>query len=478
MSIAGDLTSGGLVYCHAMDDTGRVLSRAHELAAGFLATLEDRPVWPRATFEKMLSAFDEPLADDGRDPVEVVEQLAAAADRGLAGTTGPRFFGFVIGGVLPVARGAEVLTGVWDQNAGINSLTPAAAAAEVVAGRWVVDALGLPAGTSVGFVTGGMMANYSCLSAARHAVLARAGWDVAQRGLFDAPRVRVVVGRYRHDTVDRAVRYLGLGQESVVEVDTDDQGRISVAALEAALGAGVGPAIVCLGAGEVHTGAFDDFPAAIAVAHEHDAWVHVDGAFGLWAAASPSYRHLTVGMADADSWATDAHKTLNVPYDSGLALVRDPAALAAGFGVEADYLIGDASDPMSRTPEFSRRARGFAVWAVLRSLGRNGLAALVDGLCTNAAMLAKGFDGIDEVEVVNDVVFTQVMFRLSSDERTAEAGRRLLADGTCVVTPAVWHGRSVQRCSVSNWSTTERDVDLTVDAVRRIVEQLTSPSRR
>ena len=245
-------------------------------------------------------------------------------------------------------------------------------------------------------------------------------------------------------------------------------------ALEATLAAGDGPTIVSLGAGEVHSGAFDDFAAAIPVARRYDAWIHVDGAFGLWAAASPSYRHLTAGMEAADSWATDAHKTLNVPYDSGLALVRDPAKLAAGFHVVADYLIGAAGDPMERTPEFSRRARGFPVWAAMRSLGRDGLAVLVDRLCSHATALANGFDAIDEVEVVNDVVFTQVMFRLSTDERTAELGRRLLADGTCVVTPAVWGGRAVQRCAVSNWSTTEADVAATVDAVRRLVAGLPS----
>jgi glutamate/tyrosine decarboxylase-like PLP-dependent enzyme len=454
------------------DDDVRALRAAQRIAEEFLAGLDERPVWPRATFDEMLAAFDGALPDEGADPVAVVEELAATADVGLSGNVGPRFFGFVIGGALPAARGADLLTGVWDQNAGINSLTPAAAAVEVVAGRWAVDALGLPAGSTVGFVTGGMMANYSCLSAARHSVLAQAGWDVAARGLFEAPRVRVVVGRYRHDTVDRAVRYLGLGQDSVVEVDTDGEGRVSTSSLEAALAAGEGPAIVCLQAGEVHTGAFDDFAAAVPVARRYDAWVHVDGAFGLWAAASPSYRHLTLGLDAADSWATDAHKTLNVPYDSGLAIVRDPTALAAGFGVEADYLIGAAGDPMERVPEFSRRARGFAVWAALRSLGRHGVAALVDRLCATAGMLAKGFEEIDEVEVVNDVVFTQVMFRLATDERTSEAGRRLLADGTCVVTPAVWHGRAVQRCAVSNWSTTEADVARTVDAVRRVVAGL------
>ncbi|HET9996824.1 MAG TPA: pyridoxal-dependent decarboxylase [Nocardioides sp.] len=455
-----------------MDETGRVLSRAEELAQEFLTGLGSRPVWPRATFEEMLAVFDGPLPESGADPLAVVEELARNAEAGLVGTAGPRFFGFVIGGSMPAALGADVLTSTWDQNAGLNSLTPAAAAVEVAAGRWVVEALGLPVGSAVGLVTGGMMANYSCLSAARHAVLAGVGWDVSARGLFEAPRVRVVVGRYRHDTIDRAVRYLGLGQEAVIEVDTDDEGRISVDALESTLAAGQGPVIVCLGAGEVHSGAFDDFARAIPVARRHDAWVHVDGAFGLWAAASPSYRHLTLGMADADSWATDAHKTLNVPYDSGLAIVRDPAALSAGFGVVADYLIGAAGDPMARTPEFSRRARGFAVWAALRSLGRDGLAVLVDRLCATASMLAKGFEEVDEVEIVNDVVFTQVMFRLSSDERTAELGRRLLTDGTCVVTPALWRGRAVQRCSVSNWSTSETDVAVTVAAVRRVVAAL------
>ena len=303
-------------------------------------------------------------------------------------------------------------------------------------------------------------------------MLDRDGWDVAARGLFEAPRVRVVVGRHRHDTIDRAVRYLGLGQDSVVEVDTDGEGRISVTSLESVLASGDGPTIVCLQAGEVHSGAFDDFAAAIPVARRYDAWVHVDGAFGLWAAAVAVVRALTAGMADADSWATDAHKTLNVPYDSGLAIVRDPAALVAGFGVEADYLIGAAGDPMERVPEFSRRARGFAVWAALRSLGRDGLTDLVDRLCARPLVLAKGFEEVDEVEVVNDVVFTQVMFRLSTDERTAELGRRLLADGTCVVTPAVWGGRAVQRCAVSNWSTSEADVAATVDAVRRVVAGL------
>jgi glutamate/tyrosine decarboxylase-like PLP-dependent enzyme len=295
---------------------------------------------------------------------------------------------------------------------------------------------------------------------------------VNARGLFDAPRVRVVVGQDRHDTVDRAVRYLGLGQDAVREVASDSRGRIDPPALAAVLEAETGPAIVCLQAGEVHTGDFDPFVAAIPVARGHDAWVHVDGAFGLWAAASPAYRHLTEGISEADSWATDAHKTLNVPYDCGVALVRDPAALVSGFGVETDYLIGGAGDPMERVPEFSRRARGFPVWAALRSLGRAGLADLVTGLARAAADIADGLREIPGIEVVNDVVFTQAMFAAGDDEQTAELGRRLLADGTIVVTPAHWRGRAVQRCSVSNWLTGPDDIARTIDAVRRMAADL------
>jgi glutamate/tyrosine decarboxylase-like PLP-dependent enzyme len=314
-----------------------------------------------------------------------------------------------------------------------------------------------------------MMANYTCLAAARHEVLRRAGWDVNQRGLVGAPPIRVVVGEDRHDTIDRAVRYLGLGQDAVHPVSADDQGRVDPTALAAALDEGSGPVVVCLQAGQVHTGDFDPFTEAIPVARAHDAWVHVDGAFGLWAAASPRLRGLTAGMEQADSWATDAHKTLNVPYDCGVALVRDPAALMAGFGVEADYLIGSTGDPMQRVPEFSRRARGFPVWAALRSLGRAGLAELVETLGERATQMAAGLAAIDGVEVLNDVVFTQVLTAFGDDQRTAEVGRRLLAEGTAVFTPATWRGRSAQRCSVSSWATTEADVERTVDAVRRVV---------
>jgi glutamate/tyrosine decarboxylase-like PLP-dependent enzyme len=454
------------------DERRRALDRAYELATGFLETLDHRPVWPPATYEEMLTAFGGELPDTGSDPVEVLEDLARRASPGISGIAGGRFFGFVIGGELPAALGADWLTSVWDQNAGLNSVAPAAAAAEIVAGQWIVEALGLPRGTAVGLATGAMMANYTCLSAARHAMLGRTGWDVNARGLFNAPRIRVFVGADRHDTIDRAVRFLGLGQDAVHVVPSDSEGRLETGALAKALESGTGPAVVCLQAGEVHTGAFDPFAEAIQVARAHDAWVHVDGAFGLWAAASPSLRHLTNGVAQADSWATDAHKTLNVPYDCGVAMVRDPSALVAGFGVEADYLIGTPGDPIERVPELSRRARGFPVWAALQSLGREGLAALVEQLCARATQMAAGLAQIPGVTVVNDVAYTQVLSSFGDDARTAEVGRRLLSEGTAVFTPATWHGQAVQRCSVSSWATTPGDVDKTIEAVRRVVADL------
>jgi glutamate/tyrosine decarboxylase-like PLP-dependent enzyme len=446
------------------------LEAAHRHAARFLAALPDRPVWPTATYDEMLAALGGELPDEGTDPATVVADLAEAADPGLVSIPGGRFFGFVIGGSLPAALGADWLTSAWDQNASLSTLTPAAAAAETVAATWLLQLLGLPNTSSVGFVTGGMMANFTCLAAARNEVLRRAGWNVTARGLFGAPTVPVVVGRHRHDTLDRALRYLGFGEQHIIPVEADAEGRIIPAALDGALRGSSGPVIVCLQAGEVHTGAFDPFVEAIRVARGYDAWVHVDGAFGLWAAASASTRHLVEGVADADSWATDAHKTLNVPYDSGLAIVADRQAMDAVFGLHADYLIHAVADPSERTPELSRRARGFAVLAVLRSLGRSGVDALVAGLCANAVRMADGLRGLG-AEVCNDVCFTQVLARFGDDAATVDLGRRLLADGTAVFTPGTWHERAVQRCSMSNWSTTTDDVDRTLAAIGRLMRR-------
>jgi len=455
-----------------MDDRTGPLDAAHAQARRFLEGLDTRPVWPTASYEEMLDALGGPLPENGQDATDVVETLARSAGPGLAGIAGGRFFGFVIGGALPAALGADWLTSTWDQNGAMTSLTPAAAAAERTAGRWIVEALGLPTGTAAGLVTGGLMANFTGLAAARHRVLGEVGWDVAQRGLAGSPPIRLVVGEHRHDTVDLAARYLGLGRDAFVLVGADDQGRMRPDALRTALRSGAGPTIVCLQAGEVHTGAFDPFDALIPLARDAGAWVHVDGAFGLWAAATPRLAWLTAGIEDADSWATDAHKTLNVPYDCGVALVRDPADLVAAFAIDADYIPGSGEDPMNLVPEFSRRARGFPVWAALRSLGRSGLARLVETLAARAASFAEQLARLPGVEIVNEVDYTQVMLRLKDDALTVEAGRQILAEGTAVLTPAQWEGRAVLRCSVSSWATTEDDVAQTVAAVERVLADL------
>ncbi len=380
-----------------------------------------------------------------------------------------RFFGFVIGGTHPAALAADWLVSAWDQNCGLRQVTPAHSAVEDVTSAWLLDLLGLPDESAVGFVTGATMANFTGLAAGRDAVLRRAGWDVAQRGLNGGPRVRVIVGAERHDTVDLSLRYLGLGSPETVQVD--EQGRLRADALQSALSSGTGePTIVVLQAGNVHSGAFDPFTEAITAAHDHGAWVHVDGAFGLWAAASPSYRRLVAGFEAADSWATDAHKTLNVPYDTGLVVVRDAAALRAAMGMHGAYLIHDElGEPFDKVPELSRRGRAFPVWAVLRSLGRSGVAELVERLCRHASTFAAGLGEIEGATLLNDVVFTQVCATFGSDSRTQEVVRRLLADGTAWMTGSTWHDQSVLRISVSNWSTTENDVERSLDAVRQAV---------
>ncbi|GAT73212.1 pyridoxal-dependent decarboxylase [Microbacterium sp. HM58-2] len=452
-----------------MDDRERALDAAHRRATEFLGTLDDRPVWPRASLDDMMSVFGGPLPDEGADPAEVIHGIASQADPGLVAIPGGRFFGFVIGATHPAALAADWLVSAWDQNSGSSVLTPATVALERVAGQWMLDLLGLPPTASVGFVTGGQIANFTCLGAARTAVLARSGWDLAERGMRDAPRVRVVVGADRHASVDRAARFLGFGRAELVIIDSDDQGRMRPDALAAALADGTGPLIVCLQAGEVHTGAFDDFRTLVPLAHEHDAWVHVDGAFGLWAAASGSLSRLTAGMEAADSWATDAHKTLNVPYDCGMAIVRDPADSIAAFRTGGDYLVYSGLDPWDVTPELSRRARGVPAWAALRSLGRSGVESLIDRLHANAVAMASGLSMIAGIEVLNDVDYTQVMFRAVTDEATRALGAEILEEGTAVVTGAEWRGRAALRCSMSSWATTPGDIERTIAAIRGLV---------
>jgi len=449
-----------------MPDRDIALARAASYATQWLDSLGTRPVPPRASVAEVAAALGTALPDGPTPAPEVIDLLASACEPGLTAMPSGRFYGFVIGGTHPAALAADWLVSAWDQNAGLGRPTPAVAAVEDVAKGWLLDLLGLPAGSGVGFVTGATMSNFTCLAAARDATARNAGWDVAAAGLTGAPRVRVLVGAERHDTVDLALRYLGLGAPEPVAAD--DQGRIDPAELEATLAAGPsGPAIVVLQAGNVHSGAFDPFGPAIEAAHRYGAWVHIDGAFGLFAAASPRTRHLVAGYEAADSWTTDAHKTLNVPYDCGIAIVRDRDALRAAMGTRGDYLIRDAAgDPFEFVPEVSRRGRGVTVWAVLRALGRSGLADLVDGYCRHAANFAAGVAGIDGGRVENDVVFTQVCASFGSDERTAEVTSRLLADGTAWMSGSRWRGKTVLRISVSNWSTTDDDVRRSLESLR------------
>lgn len=452
-----------------MDERTRALDAAHRAAADFLGTLPDRPVWPRATLDEMIEVFGGTLPEQGLDAEVLVSDLAAKADPGLVAIPGGRFFGFVIGGTLPAALAADWLVSAWDQNSGSSLLTPTTVALERVAGQWILELLGLPSGASVGYVTGAQVSNYACLAVARRAMLERLGWNLGKSGARYAPELRLVVGEHRHASVDRAARLLGIGSDEFAIVAADAEGRMLPDALAATLAdIESGHAIVCLQAGEVHSGAFDPFTQLVPLAREHGAWVHVDGAFGLWAAASPALRPLTAGAEQADSWTTDAHKTLNVPYDCGMAIVRDPADSIAMFRTGGDYLVYTGLDPWDVTPELSRRARGVPVWAALRSLGRSGVASLVDRLHGNALAMAAGLAGIPAITVANEVPYTQVMFRLDDDDATRALGAAILAEGTAVVTGADWGGHAVLRCSMSSWATTSDDIEQTLDAIRRL----------
>lgn len=443
------------------------LERAATRARRWLASLPERPIPPSLDADAVLQRLGAALPDGATDPADVIDLLADSVEPGLMAMGSGRFFGWVIGGTLPAALAADWLTSAWDQNSGMRYSTPGTVAAEEAAATWILDLLGLPADADLGFVTGATMANFTGIAAGRQQVLEDVGWDLDRLGLSGAPRVRVLVGAERHVTVDLALRYLGLGEPQVVP--TDDQGRLLVGALAEMLDSGEGPTIVCLQAGNLHSGAFDPMGAACRVAHQHGAWVHVDGAFGLWAAASPHLRHLVAGHEGADSWGTDAHKTLNVPYDCGIVVVAHPGALRRAMGTEASYLIRaeGPGDPLEKVPELSRRARGVPVWAALRSLGRSGVADLVDLLAHNARSIATGIADIDGAHVVNDVVFTQVCATFGDDQRTRQVTERLLADGTAWMSGSRWRGRDVLRVSVSNWTTDEHDVAASVDAVRR-----------
>jgi glutamate/tyrosine decarboxylase-like PLP-dependent enzyme len=453
-------------------DVRALLQRTAELAADFLDSLETRPVFPRASVDELRAALRVPLQDVPLDPAQVVEELAAAAEPGLVAMPSGRYFGFVIGGGLPAALAADWLTSTWDQNAGLYVCGPSASVVEQVVREWVCDLLGLPERASIGFVTGTQMGSVTALAAARFRVLERAGWDVARDGLAGGPRVRVFVGEKRHVTIDRAVRLLGLGAPTPIAAD--DQGRMEPDALRAALEADDAPTIVCAQAGEVNTGAFDPFEEIAAATAEHGAWLHVDGAFGLWAAASRRLRHLVKGVERADSWITDAHKWLNVPYDSALMLCGDVEAHRAAMTISASYLIQDDArvvrDQVDWVPEFSRRARGFPVYAALRSLGRDGLAQLVERTCDCATRFADAVVELPGVELLNDVVLNQVLFRFETDEQTDDVLRSVQDAGDVWMSGTTWDGRRAIRISVSNWQTTEDEIDLALASFRAALQ--------
>jgi glutamate/tyrosine decarboxylase-like PLP-dependent enzyme len=438
-----------------------LLSDVAERASRYLDEIQQRQVAPLAEGVEGLKAFREPFPagpTPAEDVVATLDRLGSPATMAMAG---PRFFGWVIGGSLPAALAANWLAGAWDQNAGLFVSTPIATVLEEVTLEWVADALGLPAGCGGGFVTGATAANFTALAAARYEVLRRAGWDVGEKGLFGAPEIQVVVGEEAHPSVFKSLGLLGLGRERVVKVPVDLQGKMRAEALPAL----EGPTIVCVQAGNVNTGAFDPVRGICARAHAAGAWVHVDGAFGLWAAASPRFAHLVSGAAEADSWATDAHKWLNVPYDSGLALVRDPETLRAAMGLTAAYLPqGEHREPSQYVPELSRRARGVEIWAAMKSLGRNGLAELVERCCDCARRFAEGLAAAG-FEVLNDVVLNQVLVSFGDPDVTQRVIAGVVEDGTCWVGGTVWQGRTAMRISVSSWATTEADVDRSVAAM-------------
>lgn len=427
------------------------------------------------------------LPDEGADPVRVIEDLAESAEPGLVATAGPRYFGFVIGGSLPITVSTAWLAAAWDQNAGNYAAAPAISVIEEIAGDWLKQIFGLPGEASVGFVTGGTMANFVGLAAGRHAVLRAVGWDVEANGLFGAPPVNVIVGDEAHTTIFVSLRMLGLGADRVVRVPVDGQGRMRADKLRATLASVSGPTIVCAQAGNVNSGAFDPLRPIGEAVREAGGWLHVDGAFGLWGAASDRYRGFLDGVELAQSWATDAHKTLNVPYDCGVVFSADPEAHRSAMNVTAAYLVRGVDDAYSAydwVPESSRSARGLHVYAALRTLGRAGVANLVDQYCAHARRMADCLAAADGVEILNDVVFTQVLVRFrrsgedaaASDRRTRAVATAVQEDGTCWLGTTTWRGAVAIRISISNWSTTEEDIDRSAEAILRCAANVDVPA--
>jgi glutamate/tyrosine decarboxylase-like PLP-dependent enzyme len=473
------------------------LDRALGFARQYIATRSGRPVWATATLAELRAALGGPLPSGPLDPADVIDALALAAEPGLVTTTGPRYFGFVTGGALPATVAAEWLAAVWDQPATLYVMSPAGAVVEEIASAWLLDLLGLPAHCSVGFVTGCHMANFTALAAARHELLRRVGWDVEAQGLHNAPPIRIIVGAEVHVSVIGALRMLGFGSQQIERVEADDQGRMRPDALARALDADqvrvtdsakasvekaetTIPTIICAQAGNVNTGAFDPLDAIADIAARHNAWLHVDGAFGLWAGASSALKHHVRGIERADSCATDAHKWLNVPYDSGLVFVAHPAAHRAAMSMNAAYLVRspeEPREPMDWVPESSRRARGFAVYAALRSLGRSGVADLIERCCRLARRFADRLRQEPSIRILNDVALNQVLVRVEppdgdGDRATREALTIIQDERVCWLGGSRWHDLEAMRISVSNWSTTDEDVDRSADSIIRAARRV------
>jgi glutamate/tyrosine decarboxylase-like PLP-dependent enzyme len=447
-----------------------ILEDAAKRAIRYLESLDTRKVAPSQESIEKFAQLNEPLAVSGAPDeviLSVLDQFGSPASMAMAG---PRFYGFVIGGSMPVTLAANWLAGAWDQNAVLYNVTPAVAILEQVCLSWLIDLFQLPSGSGGAFVTGATMANFSALAAARHGILARFGWNVEADGLIGAPPLTVIVGEEAHPSMIKALGMLGLGRNRVIRVPVDSQGRMQPGGVPAISG----PTIVCLQAGNVNSGAFDPFRTVCEKAHAGGAWVHVDGAFGLWALATPALASLTTGLTQADSWATDAHKWLNVPYDSGLAFVRDPDSLRAAMAVTAEYLPTNTPErnPSDYTPELSRRARGVEIWAALKSLGKQGVADLVERTCRHAHRFAEGLRAAG-YSVLNDVVLNQVLVSFGGPETTRRVIADIQSDGTCWCGGTVWQGKTAMRISISNWATTDRDVEKSLEAMLRIAQHHT-----
>ena len=461
------------------DPSLRVLSLAQEHAFAFLKNLDEAPAGATVDVQTLRQQLHKPLADSGLPPERVISELVYDVSGGLLGSAGGRFFGWVIGGAVPAALAADWLTATWDQNAALYATSPAAAVVEEVAGLWLKDILRLPAHASFALVSGCQMAHGTCLAAARHALLAERGWNVEDKGLYGAPPIRILTSAQRHGSFERAVRLLGLGREQVVCLTSDDNDRLEPAALQKALEAdSSAPTIVLLQAGDINIGAFDDFESLIPIARRYGAWVHVDGAFGLWAASSPRYRHLVKGVEVADSWATDGHKWLNVPFDCGYAFIGNPDAHRASMSHRAPYLTHqeDARDEMDWNPEWSRRARGFSTYAALRQLGRDGVAELIDRCCHHAHELVMGIGELAGAEVLWEPISNQGLVRFldpsseqDHDRRTDEVIAAVVASGEAFFGGTTWRGKRAMRVSVCNWRTSPEDVQRSINSVARVL---------